>query len=139
MGNSSWNNLDKSFKIVMCKVVDHIVCIYGHFFRDCPSSFYSQNPLLHWGKFNTFFLFQGSRVVFEFRLQEDQQSIVVCIGAGCCSIFAGVGRVVWLTTLPISNWKGKTRFCGFLVFCCCSILTVLQHLHEQYWGYMKMK
>ena len=139
MGNASWNNLDKSFERVMYKVVYHILCLYAHFFQDCPSSLYGQHPLLRRGRFDIFFIFQGSRVVFRFGLQEDQQSIVVCIDAGHCSMYVGAGGVVWLTALPISNRKGRTRSSGFLVFCCRSILTVLQRLREQYGECTKMQ
>ena len=118
----------------MYKVVDHILCIYGHFFQDCPSSFYGQHLLLCWGRFNTFFVFQGSRMVFQFGLQEDQQWIVVCISTGCCSMHVSAGGVVWSIALPISNQKGRTCFCGLFMFCCHSILTVLQHLQEEYQG-----
>ena len=82
-------------------------------FPRLPIFFLWSKPSTSSSQFQHLFLFQGSKVVFLFQLQEDQQSTVVCISTGCCSIYTGPGGVVWLTILPISNWKGKTCFCGF--------------------------
>ena len=126
-GNSSWNNLDKFLDGIMYKMVDHILCIYGHFVQDFLSSFYGQHPLLCRSRFDIFFIFQGSRVIFLNRTPRIS-AIDCCVYwhrllLNACRCWG----VVWSAALLISNWKGWTHFCGFLRFFvvqfwqCCSV------------------
>ena len=123
----------------MYKMVDHILCIYGHFVQDFPSSFYGQHPLLCRGRFDIFFIFQGSRVIF-LNWTPRISAIDCCVYwhklllNACCCQRSGV-----ISCVANFQLKRMNSFLRFFEVLCCSILTMLQRLREQYRRCIKMQ